>query len=106
MNRLLPLALAALLAAPALADKNIVVVNGTPIRQSEVLDRLWKRYGNDTVDEMIDELLLRQAAARSRIEVSAAEVNRRFARIRSQFSDPKVFAAQLAGAGTTVEALK
>ena len=56
-------ALAAVLLTAALApaaraavpgDFDVVRVNGTPIRQSEVLERLWKRHGSQTLEEMVD----------------------------------------------------
>jgi foldase protein PrsA len=93
-------------AAARAEDREIVKVNGTPILQSEVFDRLWKRFGPDTLDEMVDELLLRQAVARAKIAVSPAEVDKRFAKVRAQFSDPKIFEAELTSAGSSVEKLK
>ena len=92
--------------AAAAEDPTIVKVNGTPIRQSEVFDRLWKRYGSETLDEMVDELLLRQAVLNAKIQVSPSEVDRRLSKVRAQFSDPKLFEAELAGAGSSVDKLK
>ncbi|MFI5349326.1 MAG: hypothetical protein ACHQ2Z_07265, partial [Elusimicrobiota bacterium] len=45
-------------AAPVGSDQVLVRVNSVPIRQSEVVERLLKRYGAQAVDEMIDETLL------------------------------------------------
>lgn len=103
---------AALLAAAPLAraavpgDFDVVRVNGTPIRQSEVLDRLWKRYGSQTLEEMIDELLLRQAAAARKLTAPDAEVDRRFARLQAQFGSRELLVSQLEQAGTTVAKVK
>jgi foldase protein PrsA len=94
-------------ALPAAAqDRPVVTVNGTPITQSQVFDRLWKRYGPDMLDEMVDELLMRQAVERDKIKVSDAEVDKRLEKVRAQFSDPKIFEAELAGAGSSVDKLK
>jgi foldase protein PrsA len=101
---LLALAVPALAAAPA--DPELVRVNGVPIRRSEVVERLLKRYGAQTVDEMVDELLLRQAAAAGKVTAPDAEVERRLARVRSQFGSPELFLSQLEQAGTTVSRLK
>ncbi len=103
-------ALAAILAPSALAavpgDFDVVRVNGTPIRQSEVLERLWKRHGSQTLEEMIDELLMRQAAAAKKITASPAEVDRRFARLQAQFGSKELLISQLEQAGTTIAKVK
>lgn len=88
------------------ADREVVKVNGTPIRQSEVLERLWKRYGNSILEEMVDEMLLRQAVQKAKIAVPPAEVDKRFSKVRAQFSDPKIFETELANAGSSAEKLK
>lgn len=92
--------------AAAQADRAIIKVNGTAILQSEVLERLWKRYGPAMVEEMVDEALLRQAASAQKIKADPDEVERRFSRIRSQFNDPATFEDQLKQSGSSVEMLK
>jgi len=87
-------------------DFDVVRVNGTAIRQSEVLDRLWKRHGSQTLEEMIDELLMRQAATAKKITAPAAEVDRRFARLQAQFGSKELLISQLEQAGTTVAKVK
>lgn len=109
--RPLSLVAAAFLLAPAAlafaqTDREVVNVNGTPIRQSEVFDRLWKLYGPATLDDMVDELLLRQAVERSKISVPQTEVDRRFKKVQEQFQDPKLLEAELANAGSSVDKLK
>ncbi|MBI2789800.1 MAG: peptidyl-prolyl cis-trans isomerase [Elusimicrobia bacterium] len=89
-------------AAAVPGDFDVVRVNGTAIRQSEVLERLWKRYGSQTLEEMIDELLMRQAAAAKKITASPAEVDKRFARLQAQFGSRELLVSQLEQAGTTV----
>ena len=99
--------LAALPAAAAVpSDREIVRVNGTAIRQSEVLDRLWKRYGPQTVEEMVDELLMRQAAVASKVAADEKEVDRRFARLQAQFGSRDLLVSQLEQAGTTIAKVK
>lgn len=83
-------------------DFDIVSVNGTTIRQSEVLERLWKRYGSQTLDDMVDELLIRQAAVAKKITASNADIDRRFARLQSQFGSRELLVSQLEQAGTSV----
>ncbi|MBI4060426.1 MAG: peptidyl-prolyl cis-trans isomerase [Elusimicrobia bacterium] len=87
-------------------DFDVVRVNGVAIRQSEVLERLWKRYGSQTLEEMVDELLMRQAAASKKITASGADVDRRFARLQSQFGSRELLVSQLEQAGTSVAKVK
>lgn len=94
----------ALAAMPA-QDKEVVKVNGTPIRQSEVLERLWERHGGEILEELVDEMLLRQAVQKSKLEASGAEVDRRLAKVKGQFSDPKLLELELAKAGSNMDKL-
>ena len=107
------IAAALLIAAPLPAsaasvpgDFDVVSVNGTAIRQSEVLERLWKRYGTQTLEEMVDELLLRQAAASKKITASKADVDHRFARLQDQFGSRELLISQLEQAGTTLDKVR
>ena len=93
-------------AAPVPGDFDVVSVNGTAIRQSEVLERLWKRYGSQTLEEMVDELLLRQAAASKKITASKADVDHRFARLQDQFGSRELLVSQLEQAGTTLDKVR
>lgn len=106
MKLLLALVLLLPAAARAQQDRTIVTVNGTPITQSQVFDRLWKRYGVETMDDMIDELLLRQAVDRAKIKISDEEIQKRYDKVRAQFSDPKIFEAELANAGSSPDKLR
>ena len=93
-------------AAAVPGDFDVVRVNGVAIRQSEVLERLWKRYGSQTLEEMVDELLLRQNAAAKKLTASDAEVDKRFARLQAQFGSKELLISQLEQAGTTVAKVK
>ena len=93
-------------AATVPGDFDVVRVNGVAIRQSEVLERLWKRYGSQTLEEMVDELLLRQAAAAKKIKAPDAEVDRRFSRLQAQFGSRELLVSQLEQAGTSVAKVK
>lgn len=111
MYRVIAAALIAALSPSARAaavpgDFDVVRVNGTAIRQSEVLERLWKRHGSQTLEEMIDELLMRQAAASKKITASKADIDRRFARLQAQFGNRELLVSQLEQAGTTVAKVK
>jgi foldase protein PrsA len=92
--------------AAAQADRDVVKVNGTTIRQSEVMQRLWEHYGAETLDEMVDELILRQEVAAKKIEPPASDIDKRVAKMRAQFSDPKLFETQLAESGSSMDKLR
>ncbi len=93
-------------AAPVGSDQVLVRVNGVPIRQSEVVERLLKRYGAQAVDEMIDETLLRQAAKKEGITADDAEVNRRLTKLQDQFGSRDLFISQLEQAGSSLAKVK
>jgi len=100
------LAAAASAAVPAAADQVLVRVNGVPIRQSEVVERLLKRYGAQAVDEMIDETLLRQAAKTAGVTADDKEVNRRLTKLQEQFGSRELFISQLEQAGSSLTKVK
>lgn len=107
MNAILALILSlGLSPAAAQADHDVIKVNGTPIRQSEVIQRLLERYGNETLDEMVDELLVRQEIEAKKIKTSPEEVDKRIAKMRARFPDQSTFEAQLAQQGTSLDKLK
>ena len=93
-------------AAPMGGDQVLVRVNSVPIRQSEVVERLLKRYGAQAVDEMIDETLLRQAAKSGAITADDAEVNRRLTKLQEQFGSRELFISQLEQAGSSIAKVK
>jgi foldase protein PrsA len=93
-------------AAAVGGDQVLVRVNGVPIRQSEVVERLLKRYGAQAVDEMIDETLLRQAAKSSGIAADDAEVDRRLKKLQEQFGSRELFISQLEQAGSSIAKVK
>jgi foldase protein PrsA len=92
-------------AAPG-PDQILVRVNGVPIRQAEVIDRLLKRYGAQAVDEMIDETLLRQAAKKSVVTSDSSEVERRLSKLQEQFGSRELFISQLEQAGSSLTKVK
>ena len=93
-------------AAPIGSDQVLVRVNSVPIRQSEVVERLLRRYGAQAVDEMIDETLLRQAAKSSAISADDAAVDRRLAKLQEQFASRELFISQLEQAGSSIAKVK
>ena len=110
MNRISATLAVLLLAARASAapqpDKVLVRVNGVPIRRSEVIDRLLKRYGAQALDEMIDETLLRQSEKSYGIVPDEKEVERRLTKLQDQFGSRALFLSQLEQAGSSISQVK
>ncbi len=94
-----------LAAAPA-AAKILVKVNGVPITQKEVSDRAFRQFGTSVLNELADEILVRQAAKAAKLEAAPAEVSARLQRIRGQFPDDKTFGERLSAIGLSAQELK
>ncbi len=84
----------------------LLTVNGAPVHRSEVLARLTAQYGDAVVSQIVDELLVRQAAAAAKLKPDLAQVDARLKRIESQFPDEATFNKKLAANGGSIEALK
>lgn len=72
-------------AAPALpqlsagsADKPVAKVNGDPISEAAFLTVLAARYGGPCLSDLIENLIIKQAAAKAGVTVDAEEVLRRY----------------------------
>jgi len=93
-------------AQPAAKDSGVVAtVNGVKLTKTEVKERLWKRYGDAAMRELIDEKLISQTAASLKLEADRKEVGTRLQRLRSQFPDEASFKKRLADSGTNLEEL-
>lgn len=100
-------------AAPAASPKArsgdsdvLATVNGRKLLKSEIKDRLWKRYGEAAMRELIDEMLVTQAAAAQKITADPKEVEARIKRVQSQFPDEAAMKRQLESSGTSFEELR
>jgi len=88
-------------------DKTVLItVNGVDIRRAEAVDRAWKQYGTAVINDMADEILIRQAADALKLKPDAKEVDARLKRIQGQFSDEATFQKRLTETGTTLAALR
>jgi parvulin-like peptidyl-prolyl isomerase len=81
-------------------------VNGVSIKRAEAMDRAWKEYGTAVLNEMADEILVKQAAESLKIAVDPAVVDARLKRVQGQFKDEAAFQASLTGRGVTVADLR
>ena len=96
MNKLALILLAGL-AVPVRAAQpaTLATINGTPIKRAAAMDRAWKQFGTQIVNEMADEILIRQAAEAAKVKADPAEIDGRLKRIRDQFPDEKTFIERL-----------
>lgn len=75
---LVGVAIILLLAGLLWKNKSLVVaatVNGQPVPRWELENRLVSRYGNQTLDEVVNEVLIRQAGQKGGVDVAPKEVD-------------------------------
>jgi foldase protein PrsA len=106
MTLMLLLALAVQSHAAPKPSQVLAVVNGAPIKASQVDERLWKQFGEATLQELVDETLLKQAAASSKVAVDKTELEARLKRIQSQVADEATFKQRLKASGTSLDQLR
>lgn len=104
------LALAALTAAPAApaaSQEPLVTVNGEPITREALTHRLidLSTLGVSELEQMVNEVLLFQAAKKQGISVSDAEIDARIAEIKQKLNTDELFGRYLAGQEVTAEGL-
>lgn len=98
-----------LTAALAWKNKGLFVaatVNGRPILRLELDQRLVSRFGDQTLDEMVGEVLIRQAASQNKITVSKAELDNKIAEIEKTLNGQITLKDALAQQGDTVESFR
>lgn len=101
--------LTALAAAPAAHTAEpavLLTVNGAAVKRAQVQERVWKGYSDAVINEMVEEILVRQEAEALKVQPDAKEVNTRFKRIQDQFKDEATFKEKLAASGTSVTELR
>lgn len=101
------LILSALAASAAEPPAGVLVkVNGVPITRSEVTERAYRRHGTVILNELADDILVRQAAEAAKARADSKEVGRRFQEVRGRFPDHQAFERSLAANGTSPEELR
>ena len=90
----------------AAQDDVVAMVNEEPIYHDAFIDRLLKAFGQQTIEEMINEKLILQEAERQGIEVSQKEIDAEFAKIREQFITEEQWEEALASSGITAVDLR
>jgi foldase protein PrsA len=98
----LTLLAAPLLAAPGKpAEDAVAVVNGEIITRDALVKRLLTYQGARNLESMINQVLVRQAAARERVTVTDKEVEDRVNQVRSRMRTPELFQKWLAQSDLT-----
>ncbi|MGI6384809.1 MAG: peptidylprolyl isomerase [bacterium] len=84
----------------------VATVNGEAITRQSLVDRLIKQAGSSMLEQMIDMLIIKQAAVKAGIKITDAEVNAEVAEIRSQFPNEAAFEEALKRYKLDLNALK
>jgi foldase protein PrsA len=87
--------------APAVAS-----VNGTNISKTDLYDRLVATGGTQTLDGMIQEKLVEQAAKDAGVSVTADEIDKQIAKIRDNLGGQDQLQQAMDSQGVTMDALK
>lgn len=73
----------------------VALVNNEPITREALVKRLLAYYGERTLDVMIKQTIVRQAAAQHKVTVTDAEVDQRLMQIKSMFRTPELYQQML-----------
>lgn len=86
------------------AGEVVATVNNLEIREAEFYNELKNRYGTMTLNEMIERLVIRDAAVKYNITANKLETNRELEKFRSQFASEEEFVSYLGSElGMTLE---
>jgi parvulin-like peptidyl-prolyl isomerase len=91
---------------PDLAGEQVASVNGQPITKLDLYNRMAAASGARTVDALIQDLLIKQAAEKAGVVVTPAEVDRAVDRVRQHFASDQAFEQALAQNQLTLEQLR
>ena len=80
----------------------VALVNDEPITREALVKRLLAYYGDQTLDAMINQLIVRQAAQRYKLVVTDADVDKRVVQIKGMFRTPELYLQMLRESGMTV----
>jgi foldase protein PrsA len=88
---------------PKLPGGNDVValVNSEPITRESLIKRLLSYYGERTLDAMVNQAIVRQAAQRQKLAVTDEEVDKRVVQIKGMFRTPEMYQQMLHESGLT-----
>ncbi|MBI3888099.1 SurA N-terminal domain-containing protein [Candidatus Microgenomates bacterium] len=90
-------------------NKNLFIVatvNGQPLWKATVENKLMSQFGPQAVDEIIGEMLIRQAASQKKISVSKAEIDAKISEIEKSLNGQVTLKDALAQQGDTIESFR
>lgn len=85
------------------ADDAVATVNGETITERELYEEMLRRTGQQVLDQMVTERLIRQAVAAADVEVSDEAVQAEMDRVKEQLGEDVTLEEALARAGLTEE---
>lgn len=91
------------------AGRSLIVagmVNNKPIWRWELEDRMLSRYGDQTMEEIINERLIRDELARRQIKISPVEIDAKQAELEQSLQGQITLQDALAQQGMTLEDLR
>lgn len=92
---------------PEVPEKEVIaIVDGVEITKDEFVQRLTALVGKSVLEQMIDEILIKQKAKELKIEVKPEEIDEKIDEIKERFSSEEAFRQQLSKSGTTIETLR
>ncbi len=102
------IAVGLVIVSPGACQEALVIVNGESITRDELVHRLLdlSTEGQDQLEEMINEKLLFEAAAKEGIGVSAQELDARLAELKQKLNTEDAFKRYLADQGVTEQGLR
>lgn len=87
-------------------DDTVAKVNGTPILKSQLYSALVKAGGQQTLETMISEALVKQESDKANIQVTDADLDKEMEQIKKSFGSDEEFAQALATYNMTLDSLK
>jgi hypothetical protein len=84
----------------------VALVNNEPVWRINLDQRMVARYGNDTLDEIVGEMLIRQAAKKNNIVVAKAEVDNKLTEIEKTLNGKITLQDALAQQGDTIDGFR
>ncbi len=81
-------------------------VNGSPISNYSLLDRMNKQYRSQTLNQMINEKIIADAAQKQHISITPAEVDARITELEGNVGGPQMLDSLLSQQGQTREDLR
>ncbi|WP_199624768.1 peptidylprolyl isomerase [Paenibacillus alkalitolerans] len=84
----------------------VAKVNGVEIDRNQLFDAMFKSGGNQMLQQMIDEELIRQETEKVGISVTDEDIEKEIDSIRATFSSDEEFEQALQSYGMTMESLK